>query len=399
MSSKIFLISQTESILTNRGKRHPDLAKYLVDNKYELLYISSNYYHAEKRFFSPAEIEEAALRVPYMLEVISIPAYKSNISIARVFSNLLFAHKVQKFLRGKINKEDITIIPSRPVELLLCVSRLKRNRGFKVILDIRDIWPDAFNISNRFFKGLFRSYCNYFLNRSIDHFDYYIHTCPSFTRWLSRYAPVKESVFIPLGYNQERYLTFRKVRSREKRIHFVYIGLIQYQIELLSFIKAIENKSTFFLTIIGDDGTGEKYKSIEDYIKVHNVNNVNLLGQIKQELIPEKLLSYDVGLLPMKADYVFPNKLFDYLASGLPVLSLGDNDASKFVKENGIGWNCQFDPKQISELLDQISNTPEDEIQKASKKISLISGQYSREVLFNDVLKIVNHAATDTETI
>lgn len=399
MASRIFLISQTESILTNRGKRHPDLAKYLVDNNYELLYISSNYYHAEKRFFSPTEIGEAASRVAYRLEIIRIPGYKSNISIARVFSNLIFAYRTQKLLRGNIDKGDVVIIPSRPVELLLFVSRLKRRRGFKVILDIRDIWPDAFNINSRIFKSLFKAYCNFFLYHSIDHFDYFVHTCPSFTQWLSRYAPDEKSVFIPLGYSHTRYKSFRKVRNHDKSIHFVYIGLIQYQIDLLPFIKAIENNLTFFLTIIGDDGTGEKYKSVEDYVKVHNVTNVKQLGQMKQELIPEELLVYDVGLLPMKAEFVFPNKLFDYMASGLPILSLGDNDASRFVVENGIGWTCQFDAEKIKELLDQLSNSPEDEIQKASYKLSLISGQYSREVIFNDLLKIINHATTDTETI
>jgi len=399
MASRIFLISQTESILTNRGKRHPDLAKFLVENDYELLYISSNYYHAEKRFFSPTEITKAISKIDYKLEIINITAYQSNISIARVFSNLIFAYKTQKLLRGHIDKEDVVIIPSRPVELLLFMSRLKRKTGAKVILDIRDIWPDAFNIKNRFLKSLFSSYCNYFLNRSINHFDNFIHTCPSFTQWLSRYAPGKRSIFIPLGYNQERYQTFQKVRNRERIIHFVYIGLIQYQIDLLPFIKAIENNGAFHLTIIGDDGTGEKFKSVEDYIIVNSVGNVKMLGQISQELVPEELLNYDVGLLPMKADYVFPNKLFDYLASGLPILSLGDNDASRFIEENGIGWKCKFDAEKIKDLLNRISSSPEDKIQKASDKISLIREQYSREVLFNDLLKIVNHASTNAEII
>ena len=40
MDKKIFLISQTESELTQRGKRHPNLADFLTNNGFDLEYYS-----------------------------------------------------------------------------------------------------------------------------------------------------------------------------------------------------------------------------------------------------------------------------------------------------------------------------------------------------------------------
>ena len=48
MKKKIYLISQTESELTNRGKRHPNLADFLNANGFDLEYYSSAFIMLKK---------------------------------------------------------------------------------------------------------------------------------------------------------------------------------------------------------------------------------------------------------------------------------------------------------------------------------------------------------------
>ena len=67
MNKKIYLISQTESHLTQRGKRHPNLAEYLANINYNLIYISYNFFYANKRHFGEAEIEIAQNQVKYTI--------------------------------------------------------------------------------------------------------------------------------------------------------------------------------------------------------------------------------------------------------------------------------------------------------------------------------------------
>lgn len=382
MNKKIYLISQTESHLTQRGKRHPNLADYLVNNKYNLTYISSNFYHADKRHFGEAEIKIAQNQVNYHLKIIKSIGYYRNVGFKRILSNLIFAWKTYKFLKNE-NLDDVTIIvPSRPVEILLFLSKLKKIKPFKIIVDIRDVWPDALNVSNQIFKKLFYSYCNFFLFNSVKTFDEFIHTCPSFTDWLFKYAPKKKSVLIPLGYDKSRFEKYfiSKPRTFSVMINFVFIGLLQKQFDIISFISAISNNCLFSLTIYGDDGEGENYSMVKNYIDSNKINNVYLRGKVLQQEVPKVLSNFDIGLMPMKAKHAFPNKVFDYIALSLPIFSIGNHDTSTFVTENSIGWSCDFEESDIKQKIQQTLN--KENYNSCALNILNIRANYTREQVF-----------------
>jgi len=382
MNKKIYLISQTESHLTQRGKRHPNLADYLVDNKYNLTYISSNFYHADKRHFGKAEIKIAQNQVKYNLRIIKSIGYYKNVGFKRILSNLIFSWKTYKFLKNENLDNATIIVPSRPVEILFFLSKLKKIKPAKIIVDIRDVWPDAFNIGNPIFKKLFYAYCNFFLIKSVKNFDEFIHTCPSFTDWLYRYAPSKKSILTPLGYDKSRFENFfiSEPRIFTGVINFVYIGLLQKQMDLLPFISTISKNCSFSLTIYGDDGEGENYKLTKNYIKDNRIENVYLKGKILQNKVPKILSSFDVGLMPMNAKYAFPNKVFDYIALSLPIFSIGNHDTSTFVTENNIGWSCDFDESDINQKIQQTLN--KENYNSYALNILNIRATYSREQLF-----------------
>ena len=382
MNKKIYLISQTESHLTQRGKRHPNLADYLVNNKYNLTYISSNFYHADKRYFGEAEIKIAQNQVKYDLRIIKSIGYYKNVGFKRILSNLIFSWKTYKCLKNENLDNATIIVPSRPVEILFFLSKLKKIKSSKIIVDIRDVWPDAFNISNPIFKKLFYSYCNFFLIKSVKTFDEFFHTCPSFTDWLYRYAPHKKSVLIPLGYDKSRFEKYfiSKPRTFSGIINFVFIGLLQKQIDILSFISAISNNYSFSLTIHGDDGEGENYNIVKNYIDSNKINNVYLKGKIPQQEVPKVLSNFDIGLMPMNAKHAFPNKVFDYIALSLPIFSIGNHDTSAFVTKNIIGWSCDFDESEIKQKIQQTLDKKN--YDSCALNILNIRANYSREQLF-----------------
>ena len=388
MTKKIILISQTESHLTKRGKRHPNLADYLSSKGYELDYYSSSFYHAEKIQFTSDQTMQANKELGYKLHIIKSLSYFKNVGLRRIISNLQFSRRVYKELRSKDLENTIIIIPSRPVEIIYFIAKLKRKKNFKVLVDIRDVWPDAFNIQNKFLKKGFEAYCNFFLKNSLNRFDSFIYTCPKFTDWLTRFVPSAEASFIPLGYDRSR---FAKVQLQTKAsgfepINFVYIGLLQHQIEVLPFVKAMKNDPRFSLTLYGDDGEGAKYAELVQYIEKEKVTNVALKGKLPQDKVGEVLNNYDVGLMPMKAKFAFPNKVFDYIALCLPILSLGDHDTSIFVRENQIGWVSTFEVEDIKKMLEGLYNARATEIVKFSERIAEIKEDYARDNLYKKYL-------------
>jgi len=390
MNKKIYLISQTESHLTQRGKRHPDLANFLCANGYDLEYFSSNFYHAEKVHFTNEELEEANKTIGYKLHLIKTISYFKNIGLRRIISNIQFSIKVYKNLKKRNLDNSLIIVPSRPVEITYFLSKLKKRTNVEVLVDIRDVWPDAFNIKNKFLKKGFEFYCNFFLKNKVNNFDKFIHTCPQFLDWLGRYSPNSKSLFIPLGYDSKRFEKLEdhlKDKTKTDQINFVYIGLLQYQIDILPFIKAIEKDDRFTLTLYGDNGEGERYNEVISYLADNNIDNVFVKGKIPQDKVGEILCNYDIGLMPMNAKFAFPNKVFDYLAMSLPIFSIGKHDTSIFVSENKIGWVSSFDVDEIRTILNEIANDKNNNINEFKKKITRIRTSYSRENLYQLFLK------------
>lgn len=392
MKKRVFIISQTESFLTRRGQRHPDLAKYLLTKHYEVHYVSSNFYHAEKRYFTQEEFDAVDDHHGKLhFKLIQVPSYHQNVGIDRIKTNLSFAKSSYCYLKPLLNADDLVLVASRPVEILYYLAKLKEKKNFLLAMDVRDIWPDALNIGSRIKRKLFVAYCNLFLRRSVKKFDRFLYTCPSFTNWIDRYATGNDAVFGPLGFNNDRFkFEFRKTpRVRDKSgLRFVLIGLMQRQLNVLPFIAALSDFPNFSLDIYGDDGSGEMYEAVKDASESAPHQNVKIHGQIPSHEVPEILGQFDIGLVPMDADYAFPNKVFDYIALSLPILSMGHNDVSIFVKENKIGWATSFDVQEVKECLRSIE-VMRDDYNDFAENLLKIRDIYSRNELFDQIEKFL----------
>ena len=75
----IYLIGPTESVLTQRGNRFPNLAEYLVEKGEEVCYLTTDHYHAEKRHFNDSEIKNAITTQKYELIVFRTLLYLKHL--------------------------------------------------------------------------------------------------------------------------------------------------------------------------------------------------------------------------------------------------------------------------------------------------------------------------------
>lgn len=384
---KIILIGPTESILTKRGNRFPNIADFLHRRGYAVTYLTSNFYHAEKRFFSRKEIDEAKCNVNYKLSVFRVLGYYSNVSVRRVFSNYFFSLFVFIHLLFRVNKGHKVLIPSRPIELIYFISLLKRFRKCDIYLDIQDIWPDALQIESTIKQRIFTAYCNVYLNPSLKYYNRAMHVAPSFEKWLKRYTGNRvESKFIPLGWEKDRWGRFKKSGSFSViNIKLVCVAQLQKQIDVIPILQVLTKKSNLHLTIIGEDGNGERYREVTNYIEDNSIGNVKIVGKVERKELTTMLQTMDIGILPMISSSI-PNKIFDYLAAELPIIVLGDNDSSDFVAKNGIGWSCEFTSNALLELLEGINY---DDYDEKFQKVMKVRVDYSRDKLHEDILKLL----------
>ena len=384
--AKLYLIGPTESILTKRGNRFPNIAKFFVEEGEEVIYYTSNFYHAEKRFFSKQEISEVKETLGYDLKVLKVLGYESNVSPKRVLNNLFFSLDVFFRLLFSVHKNDRILLPSRPVELIFFLSILKRIKGVCIYLDIQDIWPDALKIENKRKKRIFEIYCNTYLRPSLKHYTCALHVAPSFKLWLRRYAKNTPSNFVPLGWENDRWSDVTLKAYKESNvINMVCVAQLQHQIDVMPILEVLRKNDKLHLTILGEDGTGERYSEVINYIKTNKITNIEILGKIERKAMVNHLENKDIGILPMITSSI-PNKIFDYMAAMLPIVVLGDNDSSNFVVENNIGWQCNFNSEDLDILLQSISAK---EIKTKKEHVVLVRDNFSRDILHKKIKDIV----------
>ena len=388
----IFIVGPTESLLTQRGTRHPALASFLVSQGYRLEYITSDFYHAEKRWFSGEEIKQAQEHAPYKLTVMRCLGYKTNISARRVISNILLSLRFFFYLLPRVNSKTVLILPSRPVEMIFAAAMLRLLRRMSVVLDIQDIWPDALVTGNRLKRGIFSVYCNLYLYPALPIIDKFFHVAPSFVSWLHRYHPRAISTFIPLGYDADRWHMVSPDRKREddRNILLVCVAKLQYQIDVMPVLKAIVDHPDIHLTLIGDDGDGDRYPDVIDFIEANQMRNVTIIGCIKPKIMGEHLRKMDVGVVPMISSSI-PNKVFDYIACYLPILVLGKNDCSEFVEKHKIGWSVAYSRDGVRRWTDEVT---QEAILDRRRNIMRVRPEFDRSLLFAKVKSLIESVAS-----
>ena len=383
---KVIIVTPFENRMAKRGTRLPRLAELLVQGGFDVEYVTTNFSHAYKRHFSESEIQERRGIEPYELTVIPIPAYTKNMSARRIWCNIVMSIRCFKYLWRKTNRNDVVLVPSRPVSLILSMAILKLFRKVRLVMDIRDVWPDALAGKSGLKMKMFSAYCNTCLYPSVRHFDAFTHISPSFVDWLHRYAPKANSKFIPPGFDRSRWeRCSEKTKPPGSPITVAFVGLLQHQLDVMPMLESLLTRPEVKLYIVGDDGTGERYPEVIQFVDENKLENVEMVGRLSPEAVVEFLSGIDIGLIPMISNSI-PNKVFDCIAAYLPMIVLGNEDCASFVREHDIGWSCQFDAKELGELIDEL--TPAHVFEK-SKNVAAIRNQFARDLLFRDFIDII----------
>ena len=154
---------------------------------------------------------------------------------------------------------------------------------------------------------------------------------------------------------------------RGNQVIFLYQGVlstgrgIEALIDVFSETKTDQN----VLVIMG-------YGPLESYIRALAVNSQTVF--FHDAVPPQSLLDYtssaDIGIALIENTclsyyYCMPNKMFEYLAVGLPVLVSKLKDMSEFVKNKKVGWVVSdMTSKSLKKTISRISKSSTDAFKK-----------------------------------
>jgi teichuronic acid biosynthesis glycosyltransferase TuaH len=128
-----------------------------------------------------------------------------------------------------------------------------------------------------------------------------------------------------------------------------------------------------------------------------NIPNVNLVGRIPYEEMPQMLKGFDVAIIPFKiykeSSTVFPLKLFEYLGAGKPVVSSNFNPDLKNFTGNLVAY-CK-DAKSFSDHINMALSNDSFDKQKERINLAIHHTWESRAFEFKKI--ICNHVQENTK--
>jgi len=313
------------------GTRHYEFAKYLVSKGHAVTVLASavNPLTGDVpeaymgKIFSEERVDNIRIIRPWTYFGI----HKSFIH--RIFSFLSFM--MSSALAGAILKNaEFVFATSPPLFQALSgyiISHLKRTA---FIFEVRDLWPefaiDMGILKNKTVIGLARALESFLYRRA----KLIIINSPGFRQYISRRVSDDKIVLIPNSVDVEMFSlksdgeAIRQQYGFEGKFVVLYSGAHGMANNLETIIQTaniLREHQEFLFVFVGDGKEKANLVKLKDSLAL---NNVLFIDAQPKERMPQFLAAADVCVvnlmdIPMFRT-VYPNKVFDYMASGKPTI-------------------------------------------------------------------------------
>ena len=296
--------------------------------------------------------------------------YSVSNKISRLLNQIIFAFIATIVLIKLSGKTDVIVISSPPLLSGVAALITKILRGIPYILDVRDIWPEiAVDMGETTRNSIF-----YRAGRFIEKQMYakasriIVVNSGKRDKLVSRGVSEDKIEIISNGVSRRLYANFdfqqgRKKNNEHKDFRVTYLGLIgkaQGIDILIEAAKELDEIPNIKIVIYGD---GPERSYIRGLIDQMSLQNIDLAGLITQEEVPEALMKSNVNLAILKYRSLndsIPSKLYEYMASGRPVILSADGEASRLIKKANSGFVVPVnDPLALANAIKNLYQSPE----------------------------------------
>jgi len=313
-------------------------------------------------------------------ETEAIDANRTVLRIASTFSrfskNLLFESLAyfELLIRvvWRLKGLEITHINVHSLSVLPTAVALKLSKRAQLIYDPHELETERAGLN-----GL-RKVVSKFMERTLMPFvSSIVVVSPSIQRWYEANYPGKPVYLIrnmPDGSaskNVKSKILRKMVSASDGDILFIYQGLFGPGRGLEMILQAFtqtSNKEAHCVFM----GNGALQPVIQEAAKNHN--NIHLIPPVE----PSQVLSYssgaDIGLSVIENcclsyHYCLPNKFFEYIAAGIPIIVSPCPDQAEIIAINENGWVIEESTDALIEFLNKLTSAELGDKKRAAKAI------------------------------
>jgi glycosyltransferase involved in cell wall biosynthesis len=369
-------IFQTHEIVAADGKnsrkmRIQNLSSALICSDFEVTVWTTNFnHHTKKHRFKSGRTEELTREgIRYLF--INSPGYKRNKSIKRIIDHIYLAVQLRRELVSR-TPPAFAIVGYPPIEFAWVSTRWLRRNNVPFCLDIKDAWPDIFT---RAFPKMFRPLAwlliipyKFVSSKVFKSAPMLMSITQPFLDWTLERAGRKQNSFdlvLPLTsidvefgvdeINEAWLWLISQGVSTANRPRAYFVGSINSNYDFNPVFELAKQRQIEI--VIGGDG--EYLDFWKD--KANGIDNVIWLGRVNETVYSVLASFSDLALAPLKdlPDFAMsiPNKFYDAMRYGTPILSSITGFCSEFINENEIGITYSSDKSNdIIEKYDFLIN-------------------------------------------
>lgn len=348
-------------------------------------YPKGKIFNEYKRKFSVKEnINEIPVRRYWLYPSNSIRVIPRIISMLSFSIIALFS----VFFVTKL-RPDFIFVESPPLTLGFSAWILSKLSGCRMILNVSDLYPLSAKELGVIKDGL--------LYRQVERLERFLYrnafACTGQAQEIVEHIAAnggKKVLLFRNGVDSKRFSGNLPNSSSEKK-KLVYAGLLgvaQGISEICQNVKFKDLGVEFHIY-----GTGAEREKIENFVSMNQEANIYLHPVIKKGEIPQILQNYNGALITLKKNIygAVPSKIYEAMASGLPILFAGSGEGAEIIREHKLGWVSPPGDYKLLEknIQDFVSN--EEKRQTFSKNgKSVAKKKFDRSIqinLLNEFLK------------
>ena len=397
----ILLIHQAFAALDEPGgTRHHELSRYFAEQGHEVTIITSPISYLtgkprrEKIQWVDKQTDGSHITI---LRVYAYPALHRNFAY-RVINFMSFM--ISSFWVGlRVKKVDLVWGTSPPIFQGLTAWALARLKNAPFLFEVRDLWPAfavAVGVLRQPFLIKLSEWLEQFLYR---HADKVVVNSPGFVQHVQSRGAAQVEV-VPNGTDTSMFnpsvdgSTFRSAHGLEDKFIALYAGAHGLSNDLSVVLEAAHkmlSRKDIKIVLLGD---GKDKPALQSRAIMDNLENICFLPPIPKIEMPFALAAANACIAILKPvelyKTTYPNKVFDYMAAGKPVILAIDGVIRDVIENAGAGIPVPpGDPDALANAIMSLADDPRLAHHMGKQAREYVEIYFNRETLASNFNKIL----------
>lgn len=328
-------------------------------------------------------------------------AYSQKMNIVKRLQSF-FDFMVRSTIHAvKLKNIDLVIATSTPLTVGFPALVLNKLRNIPYIFEVRDLWPEVPIQMGGLKSKILQKLAVLFEKMIYKNSEHIVALSPGMKNGILKYELNEKVSVIPNMSKNTEFWPRKKdtdltqelglKESSFKVIHFGALGIANGVKTIIESAKVLKDNENIEFVFIGGGATERK---MIELCKEYGMENVHFLGRFPMNKTSEIVNLCDISVvsfLDLPILYTnSPNKLFDSLSAGKPIIV----NSAGWTKEIIEKHNCGFyvDPNDPLDLVDKINYLIEDRVKLNEMSLNSreLAKQYDKSVLTEEFANIVD---------